>query len=103
MKHPGRVPRWLLGWSVAQFGLACVLWVVDQAACESLKRMEPYSPQLHAWWHVLCGASCHWVIAWLAWIEVEAGQRGKSSPAPSLLRPPFVGALLPLVGPKRAA
>lgn len=103
MKHPGRVPRWLLGWSVAQFGLACVLWVVDQAACESLKRMEPYSPQLHAWWHVLCGASCHWVIAWLAWIEVEAGQRGKSSPAPSLLRPPVVGALLPLVGPKRAA
>ena len=39
--------------------LAC--WLIDQWACEVLHNL-PFgipNPQLHGWWHILCGYNCH--------------------------------------------
>ncbi|GMH91760.1 hypothetical protein TrVE_jg2861 [Triparma verrucosa] len=41
--------------------LALACWLLDQFGCEVLHNL-PFgipNPQLHAWWHVLCGYNCH--------------------------------------------
>jgi dihydroceramidase len=40
---------------------ALAVWLIDQHACDVLHNL-PFgipNPQLHAWWHVLCGYNCH--------------------------------------------
>ena len=40
---------------------AFACWLTDQFGCELLYNL-PFglpNPQLHAWWHVLCGFNCH--------------------------------------------
>mmetsp|Transcript_20396 Transcript_20396/g.42750 ORF Transcript_20396/g.42750 Transcript_20396/m.42750 type:complete len:297 (+) Transcript_20396:156-1046(+) len=41
--------------------LALACWLTDQFGCEILHNL-PFgipNPQLHAWWHILCGYNCH--------------------------------------------
>jgi hypothetical protein len=36
-------------------------WVVDSLLCRWVQVL-PINPQLHAWWHGLCGLACHYSL-----------------------------------------
>jgi hypothetical protein len=60
-------------------GLVCVgflTWAADSLMCQTDWRQMSMSPQLHAWWHVIIGASCFQSVAVGAacrqWADVQA-------------------------------
>jgi len=61
-KHPS---LWPLGYCyVAVWGVACIVWLMDQFACERLHSlqigsMDVPNPQFHAVWHILTGYCTH--------------------------------------------
>lgn len=36
-------------------------WIVDSVLCHWVQVL-PFNPQLHAWWHALCGLACHYSL-----------------------------------------
>ena len=36
-------------------------WLVDSLLCRWVQWL-PFNPQLHAWWHGLCGLACHYSL-----------------------------------------
>jgi len=63
--HPSRRNLRFMVWvTVAAAALAFLLWVTDQVACDTLHHLPGGipNPQLHAWWHVLLGVACHFLL-----------------------------------------
>lgn len=40
---------------VSWLALALLCWILDQKLCEKMNSPGGFNPQLHAWWHILCG------------------------------------------------
>ena len=73
-RHRALRPAYRL--ALLAFLLAFALWLADLHLCAPLRRL-PANPQLHAWWHVLCGVSTSWTFVWVGCVRRGFLRRGR--------------------------